>query len=147
MTLIERRVKLEQKIEFVSLNEILDIKKKIEKDNSLFLAEINKNNDVQLLQDYLDGMKDLFQFPFRNEISYNLSLDGYYDWMRDLDWLDKDGYILVIYNYNDLLNGDLEAKRKVIYGLIDTILPFWKEEVLRTVVEGIAKTFIVYLVF
>jgi hypothetical protein len=147
MTLIERRVKLEQKIEFVSLNEILDIKKKIEKDNSLFLAEINKNNDVQLLQDYLDGMKDLFQFPFRNEISYNLSLDGYYDWMRDLDWLDKDGYILVIYNYNDFLNGDLEAKRKVIYGVIDTILPFWKEEVLRTVVEGIAKTFIVYLVF
>lgn len=137
---------MKQKIELVSLNEILDIKNKIEKKSSLFLAEINKNNDVQLLQDYLDVMKDLFQFPFRNEMSYKLSLDGYYDWMRDLDWLDKDGYVLVIYNYNDFLNKDLEAKRKVIYGLIDTILPFWKEEVLRTVVEGIAKTIIVYLV-
>ncbi len=33
-------------------------------------------------------MSEVFRFPIHSK-----GFDGYNDWIRDLDWLDKDGYV------------------------------------------------------
>ncbi|WP_438349574.1 barstar family protein [Paenibacillus sp. FA6] len=131
---------MENKIHYVSFNEMIDIKKMIENDNSLYIAEID-SSDVQQLPDFLTTMSSVFQFPFPSR-----SIDSYNDWMRDLDWLNKDGYVLFIYSYKDFLSQDLLSQKAVIDGFSSVILPFWQEEVTEVVVEGKAKPFIIYLV-
>lgn len=124
----------------VSSNEMTDIMKTIENDSSLFIAQINCNY-VQDLQEYLNKMSEVFHFPFPSR-----SIDSYNDWMRDLDWLNKDGYVLVFYNFKEFLCKDLISRKAIIDGFSNVILPFWQEEVIETVVEGESKLFTVYLV-
>lgn len=131
---------MENKIHYVSSKEMVDVRKTIEKDSSLFIAEI-QGSEVQQLQDFLKTISMVFQFPFPSR-----SLDSYNDWMRDLDWLEKDGYVLIINNYKDFLSQDLLSKKDIIDGFANIILPFWQKEVTEVVVEGQAKTFMVYLV-
>ncbi|MDP5276183.1 hypothetical protein [Chengkuizengella axinellae] len=132
---------MEYKINYVSLNEMINIKAEIEQDRSLFIAEINSNCDIKSLQDYLTTMTKVFSFPIPSK-----GLDGYNDWMTDLDWLEKDGYVLIIYNYKGFLSQDLISKKNVIDGFTNHIFPFWQEEVTKVVVEGRVKPFILYLV-
>ncbi|MDR0299022.1 MAG: hypothetical protein LBI13_02915, partial [Streptococcaceae bacterium] len=58
----------------------------------------------------------------------------------------KDGYVLIIRNYKDFLKQDPKKKEIVIDEFKNNILPFWEEEVTRTVVGGKAKPFNVYIV-
>jgi hypothetical protein len=132
---------MKHKIEIVLSNEIEDIKQVVKEDSSLFLAEINKNSEIQYKQEYLSKMTQIFQFPIPSK-----ELDGHNDWMRDLDWLNKDGYVLIIHNFRTFLNMEPKAKDVIIANFVDLILPFWKDEVSRVVVEGKPKTFIIYLV-
>jgi hypothetical protein len=131
---------MEHNIHYVSSREMVDIKKEIEKDGSLYIAEID-SSDVKQLQDFLTTMSKVFRFPFPSR-----GLDSYNDWMRDLDWLNKDGYVLVINNYKDFLSQDLLSKEAVIDGFSSIILPFWQEEVKHVVVDGQTKQFTIYLV-
>lgn len=131
---------MDNKIISVSSNEVPDILKEIENDKSLFIAQIN-SNEVQDLQEYLNKMSEVFRFPFPSR-----SIDSYNDWMRDLDWLNKDGYVLVFYNFKEFLCKDLFSKEAIIDGFSNIILPFWQEEVTQTIVEGESKPFTVYLV-
>lgn len=131
---------MENKVLYVSSNELVEIKKDIENDNSLFIAEIDGNN-IQRLQDFLNIMTEVFHFPYPSG-----SLDSYNDWMRDLDWLDKEGYVLIINNFKGFLSQDLLSKKVIIDGFTNVILPFWQEEVMEVVVEGQVKPFMVYLV-
>ena len=131
---------MENKIYYISYKEMVNIKKTLEEDGSLYVAEINGSN-IQQLQDFLDVVSEKFSFPFPSR-----SLDSYNDWMRDLDWLNKDGYALIIYNYKDFLNQDLSFRKTVINGFNELILPWWKGEVEQCVVDGKAKPFNVYLI-
>lgn len=131
---------MENKIVYISSNQITDEIKKWGDETSIYIAEINGDN-IKKLSDYLSIMSEAFHFPFPSH-----SLDSYNDWMRDLDWLDKDGYILIIYNFNSFLSHDLASKRLVIDGFKKIILPFWQENVLKEVVEGMIKPFVVYVV-
>ncbi len=106
----------------------------------MYVAEID-GKKVQVLHDYLKTMSEVFHFPFPSR-----SLDSYYDWMKDLDWLDKNGYVLIVNNFNSFLSQDLATRELVIEGFEKIILPFWQENVMKEVVEGQAKLFIVYLV-
>ena len=73
-------------------------------------------------------------------------LDGYLDWITDLSWLNRDGYALIIKNYNCFMSEDLRKKEIVMESFGKTVLPWWENEVERCVVEGKAKSFNVYLV-
>lgn len=138
---------MKNKIYHLSSIELIDIKEYLEKEGTFFIGEID-GEKIQKLQDYLDTVKDLFQFPINslNLGSYKLNLNGYNDWMRDLDWLSKEGYVLIIYNFKQFLDHDPISKKKVINGLYKTILPFWEKEVEEVVVGGKVKPFNVYLV-
>lgn len=131
---------MENKIYYISLKEMADIKKTLEEDPSLYVAEMNGRN-IQQLQNFLDAISEKFHFPFPSR-----SLDSYNDWMRDLDWINKDGYALIIYNYKDFLNQDLSSRKAVINGFNKLILPWWKGEVEQCIVDGKAKPFNVYLI-
>ncbi|GAB1530034.1 MULTISPECIES: barstar family protein [Brevibacillus] len=98
--------------------------------------------NIQSWKDYISEIQMKFKFP----TSCLDSMDRYLDWIRDLDWLDKDGYVLIIYGYSDFLKDDPRLKKEIITDFTDVILPFWQEEVKEVVVEGKAKSFMVYLV-
>jgi len=108
--------------------------------DSLYIADI-KGNDIQNIQDYLNTVNELFKFPIPTR-----GFDGYLDWMRDLNWLNMEGYVLIINNFSIFLKDDSKLKKQIISDFVDVILPFWQDEVKEVVVGGKAKPFIVYLV-
>jgi hypothetical protein len=66
--------------------------------------------------------------------------------MRDLEWLNKKGYVLIIYNYKNFLNQVFSYRPTIVNGFAELILPWWQKEVEYCVVGGKTKTFNVYLV-
>jgi hypothetical protein len=131
---------MENKIHVVSSREMSDIKNNLMKDESLFVAEI-LGSEVRDLQDFFRIMSELFEFPWPSR-----NYAGFSDWMTDLDWLHKDGYVLVIHQFQDFMSEDQAEKQEVIDVFATDVLPFWQEEVVKVVVEGEVKLFHVYLV-
>jgi Barstar (barnase inhibitor). len=122
--------------------EIETIKEKYEKDNNnLFVVEL-EGDKVQSWHDYISFIQSKFKFP----TSCFSSMDRYLDWIRDLKWLDKEGFVLIINDYNSFIKTNPKLKEELISDFSDTILPFWEDEIKYTVVEGKPKLFIVYLV-
>ncbi|XRG79820.1 barstar family protein [Rossellomorea sp. GAMAL-10_SWC] len=132
---------IKNKIYKITSSEISQIKKEMIHDPSLFLVEMD-GEKIHTWEEYIVQIERKFEFP----TTCIDSMDRYLDWIRDLDWIEKDSFVIVIYNYNDFFSSELELKNKIINGFKDTILPFWEEEVERVVVEGKAKSFKVYLV-
>ena len=131
---------MENKLLYVSLAEIHVIKEKLKSINTFFLVEID-GKKVKELSDYLIAVSELFEFPIPAH-----GLDGYNDWMRDLEWIGKEKIILIIYNYDEFLKFDLHSKKLIIEGFENLILPWWQSEVAKYVVEGKTKSFQVYFV-
>ncbi len=98
--------------------------------------------EIQSWEDYISEIQTKFKFP----TACFDSMDRYLDWIRDLEWLGKDGYVLIINGYSDFLKENPKLKEEIISDLADVILPFWQEEVKKVVVEGEAKPFTVYLI-
>ena len=132
---------MENKIYNVSSEDFIKIKEKFLEDKTLFVAEIH-GKEIKTLQDYFNRVSIIFKFPIPSRY-----FSGYDDWMRDLDWLEKDGYVLVIYEYEDLLKQDSSSKKTIIDDFTDIILPWWEKEVEEFCVDGKAKPFNVYLVY
>jgi len=131
---------MENKIYFISdaQKEILISSSK--ENEKTFIAEIN-GKEIKFKEDYLEVVNKVFNFPIPSK-----GFDGYLDWIRDLDWLNCDSYMLIINNYANFMSGDIDMKKKNIEYFEKIILPWWQEEVERCVVEGKAKAFNVYLV-
>ncbi|XZF77799.1 barstar family protein [Bacillus sp. AL-1R] len=132
---------MKNKIIKVDFNEMLKLKKELSLVDSLLLVELNGKN-IHSWEDYIEQIEREFDFP----TTCIDSMDRYLDWIRDLDWIEKDSFAIVIYNYNDFLSSELELKNKIINRFKNTILPFWEEEVVYTMVGGQVKSFNVYLV-
>ena len=128
------------------MNEI----KNISKDDFYDLVNKNDNNyhvvviDGKENQDwdsYVQSIEKLFKFPrpIRN-------LPSYVDWMQDLMWLNVDGFILGIINYDKFLSKDLWYKERVMKRFRETILPWWEEDVEKYCVGGEKKYFGVFII-
>lgn len=128
------------KIINTATSQIIKIKEEAQK-NNFFIAEID-GATIHSWQEYATTIGKIFKFP--NPCTD--SIDRYLDWMRDLDWLRKDGYALIIYNYGTLLHNAPQLAHEIVEDFKVAILPFWQEEVTHVVVEGKPKPFIVYLV-
>lgn len=111
-------------------------------DSSTYVVAL-QGKDIQSWNDYISVISEKFLFPHSDTQE---NMNGYNDWMRDLDWLEMDGYILIIYDYDKFLSQDPQLKKKIIDGFEKYILPWWKAEVEEHVVGGVAKPFNVYLV-
>lgn len=106
----------------------------------LWVGELD-GNEIPDLDAFLKTVSALMDFP-----TISKSLDSYLDWITDLDWLNADGYALIIKNFNTFLNQDLEARDDVIHLFFEDVLPWWEEDVKHFQVEGEPKPFNVYLI-
>ena len=70
-------------------------------------------------------------FHFTKGMFRNLdNFDSYNDWMRDIFWLgDYAGYALFIVNQDKMLKKHPKAKDTIFELFVDSIIPFWEEEV------------------
>jgi len=135
---------MENEIYYVSSIEIGEIKEKLMEDKTLFVVEID-GSTIQNEEEFLVTMSSAYNFP-RPITLQGAYFDVFNDWMRDLDWLGKNGYALIINNFNKFIKHDQVLKKEVIGLFEELILPFWEEEVIHTVVGGEVKPFNVYLV-
>jgi hypothetical protein len=128
-------------VQKIDEEEFLIIKKKSEETDSVFLVVLD-GKEIKSGNDYILHIQSLFKFP----TSCIDNWDGYLDWIRDLSWLNKEEYILVINNFLQFLKDDIAMKQDIISLFEEVILPFWQEEVERVVVDGKPKPFNVYLI-
>ena len=131
---------MESKIHTISAQEMAVQKMNFQLDESTYIVEID-GATIQSLEKYLSEISDKFKFPVPSR-----HLGGYNDWMRDLDWLGKSKYVLIIYNYNEFLSKDVQSKKVIMDNFLDCIFPWWQTDVEKYCVDGKAKPFNVYLV-
>ena len=125
----------------LNIAEAEKIKQEMNKNTSFFLVELN-GIDIQSWEEYISTIEEKMKFPS----SCIDSIDRYLDWIRDLSWLEKDGYTIIIYDSDRFLSEDQRTKNIVLESFEDTVLPWWQEEVKQYMVGGKAKPFNVYLV-
>lgn len=53
----------------------------------------------------------------------------YLDWIRDLEWLNKEAYVLIINDYNLFMRNNTDLKNEIISDFKEVILSFWQDEV------------------
>ncbi|EOH99479.1 hypothetical protein UAW_00631 [Enterococcus haemoperoxidus ATCC BAA-382] len=93
-------------------------------------------------QTFKEDMIRKFKLPMGPDGNAN----EYLDWMRDLSWLKKRSYVLVICNYDEFLSENSIEKKNIMNDFSEYILPFWESEVEQVVVDGVAKSFQLYLI-
>lgn len=98
-----------------------------------YFAQLD-GNDVSNKSELLLALKNIFKIPGAD------NWDAVSDWLSDLDWLGKEGYILYIRNYKLLLATDVEAKEIFLDILSDTV-DWWSGDVEQYVVDGKKKSF------
>ncbi|MBP2000770.1 hypothetical protein J2Z69_001801 [Paenibacillus shirakamiensis] len=125
----------------ISPKELMFIKQELTSYPNILVVELN-GSEIQSWEDYALAIQQNFRFP----TSCTDSIDRYLDWIRDLSWIEREKYILVIHQYDKFLQQNPKLKNDILADFTDIILPFWQEEVESVVVGGKAKTFMVYLV-
>lgn len=131
----------ENKIISIDETEATQIKEQLAGQQDVYVVEI-EGDQIQSWYDYISVIQSKFKFP---TLCYD-NMDRYFSWMRDLGWIEREAYVLIINNFDSFLESDLELKKEIITDFSETILPFWQYEVEEVVVEGKAKPFMVYLV-
>lgn len=112
-------------IKKIATQEIELIKKLCSHNNRLYLAEMD-GKKINKLDGYISEMNLLFKFQIPSR-----TLNGHLDWMKDLEWLNKDGYIFIINNYSQFMKDNPMDKQLVYEIFYEDILPFWDDEVER----------------
>jgi hypothetical protein len=97
---------IQNKIYNINVEDVDKIVQEANASNNLHLAEV-QGKEIQSWKDYIKKIENIFKFP----TSCTNNIDRYLDWIRDLDWLKKDSYILIIYDYKSFLEQDLSLKK------------------------------------
>ena len=132
---------MKNSINYISVKDSEKIIQKARNHIGTHLVEL-QGNEIQSWKDYIRRIEVDFEFPTQCADIWA----RYMDWIRDLSWLGKEAYVLVIHDYTSFLRKDLKLKKGIIESFTDYILPWWQEDVVNCVVGGRAKPFNVYLV-
>ena len=97
---------------------------------------------IQSWEDYILEIETKMRFP----TTCIDSIDRYLDWITDLEWLGKNSYVLIIYNFADFMENNPDIKNLIIKRFKEHILPWWQEDVEEFSAGGKRKPFNVYLV-
>ena len=124
---------------FTKINELKANEMIREKINSteLFIGKIDLHN-IETWEQFSEVLGNVFKFPIKNE-----GFDGTRDWLEDLEWIEKNSYEVYLFNYYKIKNIDL---KKLIYILFTSVTEWWSNGVTKFCVDGVAKSFNVYLV-
>lgn len=106
-------------IQNVSKNQMEDILKFLKNNKSTFIAEI-KGKEIQTQKALSIAINKVFGYyiPFND-------INGWINWIRNIDWLKKDNYVLIIYNYEDFMSKDLEIKKTIKKHFECITIPWW----------------------
>lgn len=129
-----------------------------EKCDNTFFVEID-GKTIQSENDWLYTMAEKFHFPVSNgrqniywfkgafeyPRKYFMNWNRFQDWITDLEWLNTDSVILVIYNYEYFMKDYPEAKNYIMNDLENT-LNFWENEAEKCIVGGQRKDFNIYVI-
>jgi hypothetical protein len=130
-------------------NSIINIEKtkvksllqEIQSDSSAFVIEID-GRSIHSWEDYISQVEEAMRFP----TTCVDSIDRYLDWIRDLSWLDKSSYTVIIYNISQFLEENANVRNVILTSFENTVLPWWESEIEQYQVQGKARQFNVYLV-
>ena len=134
---------MQNKILKVTRAEYKNIKSKIDSKGT-YLVEID-GVEIPNVSSFFENIEEQYDFHTLNG-TWGKNWSAFDDLMTDLDWLDYDKHIIAIHSYDLLFSDEPEARKILMKYLKDSILPFWEEDVLNTVVDGKRKEFTVYLI-
>lgn len=134
---------MQNKILKVTRAEYKNIKSKIDSKGT-YLVEID-GGEIPNVSSFFENIEEQYDFHTLNG-TWGKNWSAFDDLMTDLDWLDYDKHIIAIHSYDLLFSDEPEARKILMKYLKDSILPFWEEDVLNTVVDGKRKEFTVYLI-
>lgn len=134
---------MKNKILKVTREEYKNIKSEIDF-RETYLVEID-GGEIPNVSSFFEKVEELYNFHTLNG-TWGKNWSAFDDLMTDLDWLDYDKHIIAIHSYDLLFSDEPEARKILMKYLKDSILPFWEEDVLSTVVDGKKKEFTVYLI-
>lgn len=92
--------------------------------------------------DYVTEIQSKFSFP----TPCADSVDRYLDWIRDLEWLEQEKFVIIINHFSDFCKKNPSIKNEIMQDFEEIILPFWQNEVREEVAGGEPRSFIVYIV-
>lgn len=141
------------KIKYIQPSEVPYIKR-----SNSFVVEID-GKTIQSENDWLYTVAEKFRFPvydgqkninwfkgaFEYPRKYFMNWNRFQDWITDLEWLETNSVILIIFNYADFMSDYAESKRYIIDDLQKTF-DFWENEAEICIVGGQRKDFNVYIV-
>lgn len=122
-----------------------------------FVVEID-GKTIQSENDWLYTMAEKFHFPvddgqkninwfsgaFEYPRKYFMNWNRFQDWITDLEWLETNSVILIIFNYADFMVNCSEQKKYIMEDLQNTI-DFWENDAEKYIVCGQRKNFNVYI--
>ncbi|MCL2853735.1 MAG: barstar family protein [Defluviitaleaceae bacterium] len=123
----------------ISYEEVQKILKTVPDD---FLVVELDGEKLQTWEQYSLAIEEKMRFPttcFDN-------IDRYEDWICDLEWLGKEGYVIIIYNFSSFMKNNPKIKEAIMSGFDELILPWWQKEVEVCTDYQKIKSFNVYLV-
>ena len=110
-------------------------------DKEVINVQIIDGRDIQTLEQLLVKMAIAYKFP---SLEYNL--DGFIDWMSDIDQrFNENEFVLIIDNYDEMMKNQLDEKRMIMSIFVESILYWWDEECVECY-NGKRIDFNVYLV-
>ena len=122
----------------LSYKQVQEVLKSVPDD---FLVVELDGESIQTWEQYILTIEEQMRFPttcFNNIARYN-------DWICDLEWLGKEGYLIVIYNFSKFMKNNDTIKEIILNGFEKFILPWWQSEV-EECSPGKITPFNVYLV-
>ena len=123
------------KIYECSIDEIHGIR--TDSDN-VFLVELD-GKCIQTKNDLFSTLEKAFQLPDAETWA------AISDWLRDLSWLNKNEYILIVTSISEILKDD-ERSKEIFLRTLSNVVEWWSGDVEKYVVDGKKKFFNVYLV-
>ena len=111
------------------------------RNKEIYFAEID-GRKIQTEEDYVRAAVTAFEFPHGLPA---MKIGWYNDYIMDLMWIEPEGVVLIIHNYDLMLVDHFKLKSDIISDFKEIILPWWEGEVVGHMVGGKPRKFTVYL--
>ncbi|HML35038.1 barstar family protein [Sporomusa sphaeroides] len=132
---------IKNEIKSINSKDLNLLKSKLSRDNKVLVVELD-GNKTQSWMDYVTEIQSKFSFP----TPCADSVDRYLDWIRDLEWLEQEKFVIIINHFSDFCKKNPSIKNEIMQDFEEIILPFWQNEVREEVAGGEPRSFIVYIV-
>jgi RNAse (barnase) inhibitor barstar len=86
-----------------------------------FFIGVIDGGQCKTLVDFIDQVGKAFHFPDY----FGENMDAVWDCIRDLEWIDKEDYALVIINYDNFLIGESSETKDSIVDFINKVKGDW----------------------